>query len=87
VPLRDLPYGRQIDKRVAIAIHEVFQQPRYFRLGSGIFDIINQPGQREDLPLADKLLGQVGFENCISCARNASFPSAARARCQLAFLD
>ncbi len=43
---------RHVKKRAAIAFDKIFQQPRHFRLGSGIFHVLNQTGQLQNLLFA-----------------------------------
>jgi len=45
-------HGGQVDKRVAIRIHEIFEQARDFGLGGRVLDVIDQAGERENLALA-----------------------------------
>ena len=38
-------HGGQVHKRIAIAVHKIFQESRHLGLGNGIFHVIDQPGQ------------------------------------------
>src|SRR5208283_5366978 len=55
-------HGSQVDERVAIRIHEIFEQARDFGLGGRVFDVFDETGERENLALADELLREVGLE-------------------------
>ena len=55
-------YGGQINKSVAVAIDEIFEQARDFGLLDGVFDMVDEAGEGEDLPFADQLLREVGLK-------------------------
>jgi hypothetical protein len=56
------PHGSQVDKCIAVGIHEVFEQPGDLGLRRSVRDIVNQACEHQDLPLADELLRQIRFE-------------------------
>jgi len=61
-PFPRAAHGGEIDKGSAIAVDEIFQQASYFWFRDGIFHIVDQSSQRENLAFAHQLLGEIGFE-------------------------
>ena len=51
-----------VENRRAVALHEILQQARDFRLRRGVFHVLNRTRQLQNLLLAQKLLRQIGIE-------------------------
>ena len=45
---------------MGLPITKFSHQPAHFGLVDGVVDVVNQPSQRQNLPLADQLLFEVG---------------------------
>jgi len=56
------PHRRQVKKRTAIAGDKFLQQAGDFGFRRGIFDVVDEARERQNLPLAEQLLRQVSFE-------------------------
>ncbi len=53
---------RQIEKRVAVAVDKFLEQPRNLGFGGGVFDIVDESRQSQNLPLAVELLCLIELE-------------------------
>ena len=53
--------GRQVE-RIGIAGDEIFEQAGYLGGADGVFNMVEQAGEGQDLPFADELLIEVGVE-------------------------
>jgi hypothetical protein len=52
----------QIKKRIPVAVDKILKEPRDFGLGGRVFDVVDEPRQSQNLPLAEELLGLIEFE-------------------------